>query len=272
VCFTNAATSFAATSEAPEPCRRKSHHATASPSSGFVALPIGKRTQILPLLREHFALRLFDAVQLKSVGDDEVVLGDIQNFPALRKACDGMHAVLHLAAISDEADFHSKLLPVNLGGTYNALEAARQAGVKKILYPSTGQTVLNNPKGQRVTVDMLPRPSTVYACTKLFGEALARHYSDIHRMSCIVIRLCYFRGYNDPLLRIPGHDIQREWCSPRDLTQLVVKCIRSDLPFGIFFGLSNNRERCWDIGNAKELIGYEPEDDAAEFLSEGGQA
>jgi uronate dehydrogenase len=228
--------------------------------------------QILALLREHFALRLFDTIPLAPAGDDEVIVGDIQNFAALRQACEGVSAVLHLAAISDEADFHSQLLPVNLGGTYNAFEAARQAGVKKILYPSTGQTVLNNPKGARVTVEMPPRPSTVYACTKLFGEALARHYSDIHGMSCIVIRLCYFRGYDDPLLRIPGHDIQREWCSPRDLTQLIVKCIRSDLPFGIFFGLSNNRERCWDIANAKELIGYDPQDDAAQFLNEARRA
>jgi uronate dehydrogenase len=225
---------------------------------------VGKLT--LPLLREHFALRLLDTQALPSVGDDQVIIGDVRDFAAVRKACEEVIAVLHLAAISDEDDFHSKLLPVNLTGTYNVFEAARQGGVKKLLFPSTGQTVLNNPKGARVTVEMLPRPSTVYACTKLFGEGLARYYSDIHGMSCMVIRLCYFRGYDDPLLRIPGHDIQREWCSPRDFTQLVVKCIRTDLPFGIFFGLSNNTERCWDISNAKELLDYEPADDAAGYL------
>jgi uronate dehydrogenase len=221
---------------------------------------------LVPLLREHFALRLFDTQRIEASGDDEVVVGDVQDFAALCRACTGVRAVVHLAAISDEADFHSKLLPVNVAGTYNAFEAARQSGVKKFIFPSTGQTVLNNPKGARVTVDMLPRPSTVYACTKLFGEGMARYYSDIHGMSCLVIRLCYYRGYDDPLLRIPGHDVQREWCSPRDLRQLVVKCVETDLPFGIFFGLSNNKDRCWDISNARELIGYEPEDDASRYL------
>jgi NAD+ dependent glucose-6-phosphate dehydrogenase len=224
---------------------------------------------LLPLLREHFALRLFDTQQIEPLRDDETIVGDVRDFNALCEACTGVRALLHMAAISDEADFHSKLLPVNLAGSYNAFEAARQSGVKKVLFPSTGQTVLNNPKGARVTTDMLPRPSTVYACTKLFGEALARYYSDIHGMSCMVIRLCYYRGYEDPLLRIPGHDVQREWCSPRDLAQLVVKCIRTDLPFGIFFGLSNNKERCWDIENARQLIGYEPEDDASRYLASG---
>lgn len=223
-------------------------------------------TQIVPLLREHYALRLLDTKRFEPRADDEAMAGDVRDFETLRQACAGVSAVLHLAAISDEDDFHSKLLPVNLGGAYNAFEAARQAGVKKFLFPSTGQTVLNNPVGARVTTDMLPRPSTVYACTKIFGEALARHYSDIHGMSCIVIRLCFFRGYDDPLLRIPGHDVQREWCSPRDLTQLIVKCIRSPLPFGIFFGLSNNTARCWDISNARERLGYEPQDNAADYL------
>src|SRR5436190_12596719 len=91
-------------------------------------------TQIVPLLREHFALRLFDAKPLKPAADDEVIVADIRDFEALRAACDNVKAMLHLAAISDEAEFHSKLLPVNLAGVYNAFEAARQAGMKKVLF------------------------------------------------------------------------------------------------------------------------------------------
>ncbi len=225
--------------------------------------------QIVPLLREHFALRLLDAAPLKTIplaGDDEFVQADIRDFDALRRACDGVKALVHLAAISDEADFHTRLLPVNLEGVYHAFEAARQAGVKKVVFASTGQTVLGYRSGEWVTTDMLARPSTVYACTKMFGEALARYYSDQHGMSMIVIRLCYFRAYEDPLLREPGHSVQREWCSPRDLTQLLVKSIRADVPFGIFFGVSNNTGRFWDISNAKQLLGYEPRDNAADYL------
>jgi uronate dehydrogenase len=196
-----------------------------------------------------------------------VILGDIQDFDALCAACEGVHAMLHLAAISDEADFHSKLLPVNLAGTYNAFEAARQAGLKKVVYASTGQTILNYGKETHVTVEMPVRPSTVYACTKVFGEALARHYSEAHGMAMICIRLCYFRAYDDPLLRIAGHEVQYDWCSPRDLTQLVVKCIRSNLGFGIFFGISNNPKNCWDLSNAEELLGYHPQDNAADVLN-----
>jgi nucleoside-diphosphate-sugar epimerase len=226
---------------------------------------VGK--EIVPMLRKHYALRLLDAAPLKQIqltGDDEFVQADIRDLAAIREACRGVTAMIHLAAISDEDDFHTKLLPMNLEGVYNAFEAARQAGLKKVVFTSTGQTVLGYPRGERVTTEMPPRPSTVYACTKLFGEALARQFSDQHGMSMIVIRLCWFQPYDSELLRQPG-DIQREWCSPRDFVQLLVKSLRTGLPFGIFFGLSNNTGRYWDIGNARELMGYEPEDDAASY-------
>ena len=224
---------------------------------------VGK--ELVPLLREHFALRLLDAAPLKwipLVGDDEFVQADICDFAAIRQACDGVKAMIHLAAISDEDDFHTKLLPVNLAGVYNAFEAARQAGLKKVIFTSTGQTILYYPKGEVVTPDMPARPWTVYACTKLFGEALARLYSDRHGMSMIVIRLCWFQAYDSEQLRqLP--DKHHEWCSPRDLTQLLVKCVRSEVSFGVFFGISNNTGRCWDIRNAQQALGYEPQDNAA---------
>ncbi len=226
-------------------------------------------TEIVPLLREHFILRLFDAQQLRGEGDDEVCVGDIRDLGAVRRACAGASAMIHLAAISDEADFHSRLLPVNLEGIYNAFEAARQAGLRKVLFASTGQTVQHYPKGQPITTDMPPRPWTVYACTKVFGEALARWYSDQYGMSMIVIRICYFQAPTSELLRIPGHEIQQKWVSPRDLAQLIVKCLRSDLKFANFFGVSNNTGRFWDISNAQQLVGYAPQDNAAEFLSTG---
>jgi uronate dehydrogenase len=226
---------------------------------------------IVPLLREQFALRLFDMKPLQTEADDEFVQGDIRDFDALRQACQGVRALVHLAAVSDEDDFLTRLLPMNIVGSYNAFEAARQAGVPTLIYASTGQTVLFYPKGQWVTPEMPPRPWTIYACTKLFGEALARYYSDRHGLAAIVLRICYFRSYADPLLRVPGHDAQREWISPKDLTQLIVKSIRTDLKFAIFFGVSNNGGRFWDISNAEEGVGYHPEDNAARYLQTGNQ-
>jgi uronate dehydrogenase len=221
---------------------------------------------LLPLLREHFALRLFDAKPLSAQADDEVVQGDIRDFDALREACAGVTAMIHLAAVSDEDDFYTRLLPMNLLGLYNAFEAARQAAVPKVLFASTGQTVLHYGRGTWVTPDMPVRPWTVYACTKAFGEALARYYVDHHGMRMICVRICWFQGYDSPLLRTQP-ELHREWCSPRDLAQLLVKSLRSEVTFAVFFGISNNTGRYWDIRNAQELVGYQPQDDATAFVA-----
>src|SRR5262245_21241328 len=125
-------------------------------------------TQIVSLLREQFVLRLLDTKPLDAQGDDEVLRADIRDFDVLRTACDGVKALVHLAAIADEDDFHTRLLPMNVAGTYNAFEAAREAGVRKILFASTGQTVLNYGRGAWVTTETPVRPATVYASTKLF--------------------------------------------------------------------------------------------------------
>lgn len=227
-------------------------------------------TQVVPLLREHFALRLMDSQPLQSnAADDELIQGDIRDFQVLRKACDGVKAMIHLAAISDEDDFYTRLLPMNLLGAYNAFEAARQAGVPKVIYASTCQTILNYGEGVPVTPEMPVRPSTVYACTKVFGEALARHYADKHGMSMVCLRIAWFQAYDSPLLRTRP-EMSSHWCSPRDLTQLIVNSIHADLPFAIFFGISNNTGCSWDISNARQLVGYAPQDNGADHMIGGG--
>jgi NAD+ dependent glucose-6-phosphate dehydrogenase len=220
---------------------------------------------IIPLLREHFALRLFDARKLSAAWDDEVVQGDIREFDALRRACEGVRTMIHLAAVSDEDDFVTRLLPMNVLGLYNAFEAARQTGVRKVIFASTGQTVLNHGPEAWITPEMPVRPWTLYACTKVFGEAAARYYSDTFGMSMICIRLGWFQS-NPDFFR-EERERAGHWCSPRDLAQLLVKAIRADLPFGIFFGVSNNSDRHWDLSNAKELLGYDPVDNSADHLS-----
>lgn len=219
-------------------------------------------THLTPLLREHFQLRLFDCNEGPHAPDDEVVIGDIQDAQALSNASSGADAMLHLAAVPDEDDFLTRLLPVNVVGSFNAFEAARLAGVRKMIFASTVQTVLNYGEGVWVTPDMPVRPYTVYACTKVFGEALARHYADKHGMAIIVIRIAWFQGYNSPLLR-SRPDLLRHWCSPRDLAQLIVKSIHSEVQFATFFGVSNNDGRFWDISNAEKSVGYTPEDNAS---------
>jgi dTDP-4-dehydrorhamnose reductase len=220
---------------------------------------------LCPLLREKYQLRLVDQKVFPLTGDDEFVQADIRDTEKMIAACQDVKGLVHLAAISDEDDFRTKLLPINVDGVYSIFEAAREARIQKVIFTSTAQTVLHYGKGNWVTPEMPPRPWTIYACTKIFGEALARYYVDHHGLSIICIRLAWFQNYDSPLLH-SADALLSEWCSPRDLAQLITKSIESDVRFGIFFGVSNNTGRYWDISNAQQLLGYQPEDNAAEFV------
>ena len=127
----------------------------------LVTGPAGRvGTEIIPLLRPHFALRLLDARPVTAVADDEVLTGDIRDPAIMGRACEGVKALVHLAAISDEDDFPTRLLPINLEGVYSVFEAARKAAVPKVLFASTAQTVLYYPKasGSRPKCPPVPGP------------------------------------------------------------------------------------------------------------------
>jgi len=55
------------------------------------------------------------------------------------------------------------------------------------------------------------------------------------------------------------------WLSHRDTVQLLRRSIETDVGFGIYYGISGNTRATWSIRNAKEELGYEPEDDAEDY-------
>jgi len=76
-------------------------------------------------------------------------------------------------------------------------------------------------------------------------------------MSVIGLRIGSF------LDRPDGDRTLKTWCSPRDLAQLVQNCLdRDHLGCPIFYGVSDNSRRIWDIENARTSVNYQPRDSA----------
>lgn len=215
-------------------------------------------SKILPLLREKYKLVLIDLIKEEYSDKDIVHVGNIRDINFLKKAFYGCDAVLHLAATPDEDDFYTKLMPNNIEGVYTVFDVAHQVGIKKVIFASTCQAVLHYPNSVFITTDKPPRPYNLYACTKLFGESLARYYSDKFGMSFICLRIGWFQDYDSEFLS--DTEIKKRWCSPKDLAQLIDRGIQSNLKFGIFFAISDNENKYWDIENAKTLLGYKPVD------------
>jgi nucleoside-diphosphate-sugar epimerase len=223
--------------------------------------------EILPYLREHFSLRLLDVQRMQPEGDDDVVRADVRDAGALRRACRDVSTIVHLAVVDHkEPDFTTRMMPVNVDGTYQVFEAARRTGVGRVVLASTGQVVGAYPATEWLDTGAPVRPSSVYACTKVFGEALARYYADSHGVAAICLRIGWFDAYDGEFVR-NRPEMRRTWCSPRDLAQIIVKSIQSDVRFAVLFAVSDNPRRHWHLDDARTTVGYIPQDRAPDHLA-----
>jgi UDP-glucose 4-epimerase len=121
----------------------------------------------------------------------ETVLGSITDREALERALHSCDAVAHLAAVADVNDVHAEpedAERVNARGTVAVLEAARRAGVKRIVYAST-IWVYSDCEGEVVDEDtLLPAPSHLYTSTKLAGELYCKAYQELYGIDYTILR------------------------------------------------------------------------------------
>ena len=210
------------------------------------------------------------------IPDDRFFLADLSDISALRKAVEGMDVVVQMAADPRPEAEWGQILNSNMIGAYNVFETSRDAGVGRIVFASSvmaswGYQFVEPYKAIKecrhedvpesfplITHKDPPRPTEPYSASKVWGEALARTYSDVHGMSCICLRIGWVNAEDDPYL--PA--VAPVWCSQRDIVQLVERCVDApdDLRFDIFYGVSNNKYRWVDTQHAKNVVGFDPED------------
>jgi uronate dehydrogenase len=185
----------------------------------------------------------------------EVTRGDLSDLATAVELVRDVETVVHTAGIPDEAPF-DELLRANIQATYNVFEAARLNRVPRVIFTSSAHVVGFYPRGQAVDELSPVRPDSVYATTKVFGEALGRLYAEKFGLEVICLRLGSFRP-------VPENRRQLStWLSPRDAVQLVERCIEADpASFSIVYGISSNASAWWTDGSA-ERIGFRPIDSA----------
>lgn len=191
-----------------------------------------------------------------------VVPGSLESFEAVLEAVRGTDAVIHLGGIADEAPF-DKLLEANIRGTYHVFEAARQLGVRRVIYASSNHVTGFYPVSKTLDGSSPPRPDSYYGVTKVFGEGLGRLYHDKWGLEVVNLRIGTFR-------RRPEDERQLSmWLSPRDGAELF-RCavVTSDVGYLTVYGCSANTRNWWDLTDARESLGYIPVDDAEEYAEE----
>ena len=125
----------------------------------------------------------------------ELIEGDIRSYHIVREALRGVDFVLHQAALpSVPRSIKDPITTneVNVGGTLNVLDAAKDAGVKRVVYASSSSIYGNN-EIMAKREDMISLPMSPYAVSKLAGESYCRIFSDIYGLETVCLR--YFNVF-----------------------------------------------------------------------------
>ncbi len=186
--------------------------------AGFIGSHIAQT-----LLRHGHVVRVFDNLssgQEENLavlnGQVEVIRGDLRDLAAVRAAVEGVEVVFHEGAAASAP--HSVADPlgtleINVTGTQHVLLAARDAGVRRVVYASSSAIYGDSPLLPKAE-DMPPDPRSPYALHKLAGEHLCRLFTQLYGLETVALR--YFNVYG------PRQNPNSEYAAviPRFLTRL----------------------------------------------------
>ena len=218
----------------------------------------GIATAVRPVLRELAEeVVLTDRADVAAIAAGErFVRADLEDpapWPALAAGCD---AIVHLGAVPDEAAFDVLAGP-NLHGAFHVYDAARRAGVRRVVAASSGRATGFYRVGERLDGDSTPRPDGLYAATKAFSEALGRMYADRFGLEVVALRIGMFAERP-----ATARDLST-WLSHGDARRLVRAALTAPVDGYVgVYGISANTRAWWDIPPS---LGYAPEDDAEAY-------
>jgi UDP-glucose 4-epimerase len=163
---------------------------------GFIGVNLVSR-----LVAQNLRVRVLDNLSLGGREDIErlgvqLQVGDVRDPVAVAKACQGVDVVVHLAAhtrVIESLAQPELNFEVNAAGTMNVLRSCRDAGVKKMIFASTGGAILGE-KEPPVHEEMVPHPVSPYGASKLAGEAYCWAYFGSFGLNTVALRFSNVYG------------------------------------------------------------------------------
>ncbi len=120
---------------------------------------------------------------------------DIRNYKVMAEATQGIDVVFHEAAVASVAKSVADPIgtdSINVGGTVTVLQAAKENGVKKLVFASSAAIYGDDPELPK-TESMQAKPLSPYAFHKLAGEYYCNLFHQLYGLSCVALR--YFNVY-----------------------------------------------------------------------------
>ncbi len=217
------------------------------------------------LLERGHSVRGFD--RAPSPGLPEATVADLNDLEALKAALDGVEALVHLAATPDDVeDPVNNLFPPNITGLYHTLELAREAGVQRLVLPSSGQVNwFRNFEGPWPLDETVPvSPKGWYAATKMFLESIGHSYAATHGMSVIIARLGWCPRDEGQVREIADETIYQDvYLSPADAGRFFIGCVEAapEVRYEILYATSKPVETLrYRLDRAREIAAFEPQE------------
>lgn len=193
------------------------------------------------------------------LGPNEVFRqADLAKPAEVEAICADIEGIVHLGGISGESDWE-RILESNIVGCYNLFEAARKAGVRRIVFASSNHAVGFYPRSTTIDTHVQARPDSRYGLSKHFGEGLGALYAYKHGIGVTSLRIGNVG--TEPI------DKRRLaiWISPDDLVQLIrIGLERPGLVYEVMYGVSDNARSWYDNSHATAL-GYAPQSQSEPF-------
>jgi len=259
--------------------------------------------RMLDELNARWDLVLLDVRTTTSEGQEVpgIILCDLTDpgRDAYRAHFKGAEAVIHCGFVSAEGldattwqangdpKFRAEL--ANVAMAYNVYKVAHEEGVRRVVVASSNhaadyyERLIWDDKLDGVTPDMAPYTDNWYGWAKVayeqMGFVFASGQVDGRRLEVVQWRIGGPR--DDDIDRVPPGDVKvmhralGAYLSRRDQVQQAVKMIETEdirdqwgNPFLIVYGVSGNTHNFWSIANAREKIGYQPEDNSQIVFAE----
>ena len=179
--------------------------------------------------------------------------------------------VIHLAADSNHKAEWDSVLTNNIIATKNIFEFCIVNNIPKLIFASSNHVTGLYEEGfdfpyvgnsDLINTEMPVKPDGYYAISKIFGENLGRFFSDQYSLNVICLRVGSVLKKDNPSR---NSRYLSTWLSHRDLIQLIKLGVEAHVKFGIYYAISNNSNRFWDISNAMDELGYNPKDDSSSY-------
>ncbi len=193
--------------------------------------------------------------------DETFIAADLADFAQVTRMVEGIEGIIHLGGFSVEGPWET-ILNANIIGAYNLFEAARLAGVKRIVFASSNHAMGFYPRGETVDTHALVRPDTRYGVSKVFGEALGSLYAFKYNLGVLCIRIGNVgeKPLDERRLSI--------WLKTEDLVSLIrIGLEREGLVYEVVYGMSDNKRAWWDNSRAHEL-GYQASGHSEDYAGE----